>query len=437
MIKISAGLFQLKLVKMNIKVSIFLTIFVILELSDKVKTQTARCDYVDNWYAIYGIRPSNVTYYACNLNTEQLDYGQELVNIQGQQEIGYNDDDVKYLVISSGHKLKKFSSIFCRKFSNLEVIYTNDADIELFDDNSLSNCNNLKKLDITSNKIQEISENFMIRNSKLNVLYIRSNQLTTLPENLLRNQKNIEDLWIYRSEIKFLPSNIFRPLVKIELLYLSDNKLQSIDPGWFVTLQTLKWVRLDGNQIVEIPSKSFASLRNLARLLLNNNKLKLLNSNSFDGLHNLQILDLQSNEISDLPVGVLTPLKNLQELNLRTNKLTTIHSDSFNIHNQLTKVWLQDNKINAIDSKVIDNTAVSTIYLTNNICSQFDTENRNKIKPNLKRCFDNYQPRKHLNQNSSQSSSLNQNQAASCGKRTIGHGNIIGGTQINSGDYPW
>jgi len=103
-----------------------------------------------------------------------------------------------------------------------------------------------------------------------------------------------------------------------------------------VSLQNLKVLSLNGNQVVEIPSKSFASLRSLEELWLNN------------------------------------------------NKLTTIHSDSFGVHNKLTTVWLENNKINAIDERFIDNTALSTLNMTNNICSQQLTKTRSEIKPNLK-----------------------------------------------------
>jgi Leucine-rich repeat (LRR) protein len=189
-----------------------------------------------------------------------------------------------------------------------------------------------------------------------------------------------------------------------------------------VNLQNLKWLRLDGNQISEIPSKCFTSLKNLEKLWIFENRITILNSDSFDGLQSLQILSLYTNEISDLPVGVFGQLKNLQELSLRNNQLTTIHSDSFGVHIQLTTIRLDNNKINAIDEKFIDNTAVSFLNMTNNICSQTVSKSKEQVRDNLRNCFTNYQPRQVH---------------STCGRSVIPQGNIIGEAQIKPNSYPW
>jgi len=395
------------MIQKNLQFLIFCAIFWLI---NQVEGQTAKCDYKN--YA---------SYYTCNLDTGDANYNEELTRIDGQQETGHTDTDVKLIRNDKDNKLKTFSSIFCKKFSNLEVIRIVDAELESIDVNSLSNCKNLDKLLLSVNKIRELPEFLLFRNSKLTQLWIHDNQLTTLHENLFLNQKELEFLYLSENQINFLPSNIFRPLMKLKVLELHSNKLQSINPDWFVNLQNLEWLILNGNQISEIPSKCFASLRKLESLWIYQNKIKILKSNSFDGLQNLHLLNLDSNEISDLPVGVFTPLKNIQNLGLDQN--TTIHSDSFDVHNQLTKVYLQDNKINAIDEKFIDNTAVTILNMTNNICSLIDTGTRSQIKPNLKKCFDNYQPRTIS--------------IKTCGKGPQVEIRIIGGDEVERGMYPW
>ncbi|KAL7013281.1 hypothetical protein ACKWTF_015317 [Chironomus riparius] len=420
---------------MRLKVLIIFPI--IFAFSVKVKSQTAECSYHYKSFATHGRRTTNDTFYSCTLNTKQANYGQKLLTFKGQHKLGHSDGNVKHLRIFNGNKLKFFSSIFCQKLPNLEVIFINETSVELFDENSLSSCKNLKYLFVEFNRIRVVPENLLTQNSKLLKFWIQNNPLTTLPENLFLNQKELEDLDLSKNQINFLPSNIFRPLTKLQVLYFYNNKLQSINPEWFVNLQNLRWLALAGNQISEIPSKSFASLRNLKRLWLFGNRIKTLKSDSFDGLQNLQILNMYSNEISDLPVGVFNKLTNFQELILFSNKLTIIHSDSFSFHDDLTRIHLGKNKINAIDPKVIDNTAVSTIDMEDNICSQLQTEDRSEIKPNLRKCFKNYQPRRQnqlLIQNPVQSLSLNQ---FYCGRRFTGQGNIIGGARVNRGDFPW
>jgi len=398
---------------------------VILWVINQVEGQTAKCDYMYEYHWTDRYRTKNASYYNCYLNIRQANYDEKLTRIDGQHGTGHTDADVKWIQNYMFNKLKIFSSIFCQKFPNLEVIHIDDAELESIDEDSLTNCKNLDKLWLFENKIRELPEYLLIRNSKLTYFRIQNNELTTLPENLFLNQKQLEELWSVRNQISFLPSKIFHPLVKLELLYLSNNKLKSINPEWFLNLQNLKWLALEGNKISEIPLKCFAKLVNLERLILYGNKIKILNLDSFDGLEKLQTLNLNNNEISDLPVGVFSQLRSLQDLSLSNNKLTTIHSDSFGIHNQLTTVWLGNNKINVIDEKFIDNTAVSTLNMNNNICSQQLTGIRSQIKSNLKKCFDNYQPR------------FQPVQVNSCGKGLKAVNTIIGGTEVKRGMFPW
>jgi len=417
---------------MNKKLWIFILFCGTFWLRKEVKAHTAICDYEYDIHSTFGYKNTSASYYKCNLGTSQANYDEIVTRIDGQHENGQSDDDVEWIENYNDNKLRALTSVFCQKFPNLRVIYMMNVELESIDEDLVLDCENLDHLFLHDNKIRELSENFLIGTSKLTTLSIQNSQLTTLPQNLFLNQKDFYELCLNKNQINFLPSSIFRPLVKLEVLYLYDNKLMSIDPEWFITLQNLKWLRIDGNQISEIPSKSFTSLRHLERLSLNKNRIKTLNSGCFDGLEDLQILSLHINEISDLPVGVFTPLKNLQKLFLQNNKLTTINSNSFGIHNKLTEVYLQDNKINAIDEKFIDNSNIVTLKMAKNICIQINTRKRSEIKSNLKRCLDNYQPRlrpqviKHPTK-----------QIIQCGKSKNGQGNIIGGTQIKSGDYPW
>ena len=163
----------------------------------------------------------------------------------------------------------------------------------------------------------------------------------------------------------------------------------------------------------------------MKNLYLNGNGINFLNSESFDGLQNLELFSLWGNEISDLPANAFVPLKNLQQLSLRNNRLTTIHSDSFGVHNNLTIVWLECNEMNAIDEKFIDNSALSYLDMGNNICSQsvLEYSNKTEMKAELRKCFENYSPRPV--------------EVITCGKPVMAQGNVIGGTQIVQGSFPW
>ncbi|KAL7013231.1 hypothetical protein ACKWTF_015279 [Chironomus riparius] len=389
------------------------------------KGQTVNCDYQYNnnfWMTSYQIM--NDSGYTCSLITRELSFFQKLSRFRNHKA-GHNDADVKWIINYKESKMKTFSSSICHKFPNLEIIDIGGAEMESIDDDALSNCKNLNFLMLNGNEIREVPEYLLTRNSKLIYFWINNNQLTTLPENVFINKKELVELLLNNNQINFIPSSIFRQLVKLVMLNLDNNELQSINPEWFVGLQNLKLLSLNRNQIVEIPSKCFAALKNLEKLFIYGNRIKTLKTDNFGGLQNLQILSLHNNELSDLPVGVFTQLSNLQDLSLNSNKLTIIHSDSFDVYSHLTAVDLEDNKINAIDPKVIDNTAVSALKMTNNSCCQLDTETKKEIKANLKKCFNNYQPRHY------------QANAESCGKGVKVQGTIIGGIEVKRGMYPW
>ena len=420
---------------MRLTILIFL---VILWWVNEIKAQTAKCDYSFRFHSSFGYKPTNTSHYTCVLDTDATNFDEKLIRIDGQHENEQNDDDVKFLTKYHKNEIKTISSIFCKRFPNLEVMRIDNGFLRTIDEDSLESCKQLKHLVLTGNRIPELPENLLIANTNLEKFYIFNNQLTTLPENLFLNQKELEELYLDENQINSLPSNIFHPLIKLEVLDLNNNKLELVNPEWFVNLQNLKWLGLSGNQISEVPPKCFESLKNLERLWIYENKINYLHPDSFDGLQSLQALSLFNNEISDLPANVFAPLKNLKELHLYNNKLTTIHSDSFSVHNKLTTIRLDSNKINSIDEKFIDNTAVSTFHMKNNICSQLLTATRSEIKPNLKKCFGNYQPRIQPELLSNhQSSTSNPNAAKSCGKSFAGQGNIIGGTHITRGSFPW
>ncbi|KAL7013189.1 hypothetical protein ACKWTF_015245 [Chironomus riparius] len=400
----------------------FLIFCILLLLIYETKGQTAKCDYkIQNHFTFFD--KSNANHYTCLLDTTKAQFNVKLTETNGQHTTGYSDADV-IAISNNKNKLKTFSSTFCQKFPNLEIIKISHGEMESIDEDSLLNCQNLKQFWLDYNKVRTLPEKLFIKNSKLIFLRVYADKLAELPENVFQNLIELEDLFLDNNQISYLPNKIFHSLVKLQVLYLNNNLFQTINPEWFVNLLNLKWLSLEGNLILEVPSKCFESLRNLERLWIIQNKIKDLNSDSFDGLENLKILSLYINEISDLPVGVFTKLRNLQRLSLYGNNLTTIHSDSFGIHNQLTAIHLQENLINSVDPKFIDNTAVDYLDMTNNICSQTESKSRSEVENNLRNCFTNYRARPVRI-------------PSTCGRSVMPQGNIIGGTNIKPNSYPW
>ncbi|XP_070489969.1 uncharacterized protein [Chironomus tepperi] len=427
-------------IKMNL---ILVLICALSSTTIEITAQSAKCIYSYNNHLTYSYKVINDTYYDCYLDTTHETHDVTVTQIVGQHLTGFGDADVKWLgKYHSNNKLKTFSSIFCQKFKNIETIELDDVKLESIDVNSLLNCQNLKKLSLNYNKIDEISNNLLIKNSNLTNLMIKFNKLTTLPENVFKSQENLELLYLDNNQISSIPSNIFDPLVKLEVLGLSSNMIQSLNPDWFRHLNHLKQLKLYENQITKISSKCFKFLKKLENLWIFDNKIMILSPDSFDGLQNLQLLNLRNNDIADLPADVFTSLTNLQELNLGGNKLTTIHSDSFSHVNHIKELNLQYNRINAIDKMFIDNSDLSIVDMTGNICSRMLAITWSEAILNLRDCFDNYKPRRLTQTNNDfifpLFRSLNLTTSSnSCGKAITGVGNIVGGMHIPRGSFPW
>ncbi|XP_070493066.1 uncharacterized protein [Chironomus tepperi] len=407
-------------------------IVVVILLCAVTERQTADCEYKNKYFWNHGIKTA-INFYACDLKITPADINAQIKDINGQHVDGHDDSKVKFLELLADKKVKNLTSVICRKFSNLAAVRIAFTNLEHLDENSMENCENLENFDIDNCKIREFPENLLTKNSKLVRIWMHKNRLTTVPENSFRHQTELTHLELQENQIKFLPSNIFKSLKKLETLMLNDNKLLSIDPEWFKNLQNLRWIRLENNKITELPSKAFITMYSLEKLWLNGNAIDTLHADNFYGIYNLQNLNLKNNQISELPVGIFSQLKGLLGLNLAGNKLTTIHSDSFSNHWLLTKIWLQDNKINSIDEKFMKQSPVSYLNMTNNICCPLELQARNVAQLELRKCFDNYEPRISKPQNTS----LSQKNAESCGKQVTGYGNIIGGMHTKRGDFPW
>lgn len=89
--------------------------------------------------------------------TKRSNENLKISRIIGQHYPGYNDNYVTLLSITTDNKLKLFSPYFCRKFPNLQVIYTQFVNLLTFDQDSLAKCGNLKALSSNGNRLHAIA----------------------------------------------------------------------------------------------------------------------------------------------------------------------------------------------------------------------------------------------------------------------------------------
>jgi len=301
---------------------------------------------------------------------------------------GKTDDDYIKVVFDSNlytisHFTQSESTLFCQRFKNMEI-EIKGYKLKSIDANSFQNCEDVKKIDISSTSIRELPENLFSKNLKLTELCLYANELKTLPENIFASQTELKSLWLSDYFFTFLPLDIFKPLTKLQKLTLENTNLK-INPNWFKSLK------------------------------------------------NLNHLDLTENNISDLPKNMFSSLESLEELNLRFNKLTVIHADSFGTLPRLRMIKLSYNNINGIDEKLINNTNITEIDMRKNVCCQDRTQDnydhwleisnhKSNIREVLKTCFQNYESTYKFR----------------CGRpKIMSNETIHNGEGVKYGQFPW
>lgn len=381
---------------MRQKLLIFLIILVTPYLVTQIESQIMQCDYLEEHFSSM-VSEVTKSSYGCALEISASNSEIQHQEIIGQHEPGKTDADVKAVFVSPDELLKHFSSIFCKKFQNLETLIFVPQLLESIDEDSLYECKNLDLFALHSSKISTLPENFFIHNPKLSNIAIGLGQMNEISENIFQNQKDVKIMSLRGNhKLSHLPPNIFKTFEKLTQLELRDSNLQLLNPKWFENLQLLEKLTIRKNPITEIPLQIFSPLVNLEELYLSENKIRVLNSDSFNGLEKLRKLYLTGNEIIELPRSVFVPLRNLEILNLDKNNLTEIHSDSFGEFKDSAELFFRSNDITSIDEKFIDKTAAIQINMDKFICDTLVVRWRTGIeylKEKLSACFKNYRPR--------------------------------------------
>ncbi|KAL7011008.1 hypothetical protein ACKWTF_014045 [Chironomus riparius] len=458
--------------KMNLKLTLVLQTMILLKLTFGLSATTINCSF-DN-IDIPLSHLITIQGYGCDIQSLTLEDSQNSVKFSGIHNNNKTDDDVKIIKyqIYAENQLPQVDSSFCEKFSNIETIYISQLEILSIDEHSLQNCQKLSKLYFYENKIQAVPANLLIKSSKLTVLNLDFNYLTELPDNFLKNQKRLEDLNLTNNQFSSFSSNFFDSLTNLHSLGLGSNKISAIDSKWFEKLENLVFLGLERNEITEIPNNIFSKTQYLVELNLSNNKINTLTTDSFNGLKGLKSINLDHNEIEELPKNLFKDNKNLEELSIGHNKLTIVDSTSFGHPINLTTLHCYFNMIEGFDESLIDNTALFDLDMTENFCVDGWMLSRNRMKTNLKQCFENFRVLVHessdvmtptttdpahttstyksmttttanveepdnsfdIRGNIENSEILN---GPKCGKRKTGLQTTIRGNAISKGDYPW
>lgn len=322
----------------------FLILIIVSSFATKlipVQSEELHCDYKND--EDFG--------YTCELSIFNPNGLNNFSKINGTHQAGKSDSDVRNIKSTQNSLTTNIPSAICDKYRNTIVLQFVNISITKIDEYSFRSCDKLEYLILDSNRIRQIHENSFVKNSKLQIMCLSDNMLSTLSPNTFAYQIELNMLELNRNGITDLPENIFKSLGKLKSLDLERNSIKELKVKWF------------------------------------------------ENLDNLEVLQLNFNQIKELPLYVFSKLKYITKILLSNNNLEVIHSRSFGIHTELKSIHLQNDEIVAIDEKLIDNTGIMELKMTNNTCFNSDiidnAPSRENMRMKLRKCFENYEAGKY------------------------------------------
>nr|XP_034835491.1 insulin-like growth factor-binding protein complex acid labile subunit [Maniola hyperantus] len=250
---------------------------------------------------------------------------------------------VRYLNLSGNY----LNRLYYESFSSMHSLQNFDLShnyMEYFPDQSLSNTQNLKYVNLTFNDILELHSLRItfhpeggyldLSNNGLSALIIPDNEAIGLRE-LVLSHNNISDAYLIRLTDQ-------HDLTRLDMSY---NYILELDESSLQLPEKLGVLDLSFNDIYRIAPSAFNRMSNLKTLRLSHNNLKIIDHGVFRGLTSLLNLDLSFNQIGQLDSKVFMDLQYLSLLSLRHNGLNVLDSDGWLSYKQDLTVYLDGNNL--------------------------------------------------------------------------------------------
>lgn len=205
-----------------------------------------------------------------------------------------------YLELSNN----QISSISARSFANvkkLQVLKLGGNRLGDFPSSlkSLSQCYNLRQLDLSSNFINgPLSASTIPAPRNLESLNLDKNLIKSIQNKALQNLTRLTSLSLRHNQIDVLQDHAFYGLGSLEMLDLSYNGIVAISSSSLQHLVRLKVLDITHNFLRALTSDLIAPLPSLNELRLSGNDISIVSKNAFDGAKELKSLSLDENPLS-------------------------------------------------------------------------------------------------------------------------------------------
>lgn len=145
-------------------------------LISQVKSQEISCNYINRG----GVYP-----YTCQLTINNPEGSNDFTSIPGNHVEGFTDADV-LLVDSFGQNSRNIPSVICQQFPNLRDLYFAVNNVEVIDETSFADCENLVSTILLFNSIRRVPANTFRNNRNLEFIYLNWNGLEELNQDSFR-----------------------------------------------------------------------------------------------------------------------------------------------------------------------------------------------------------------------------------------------------------
>ena len=199
----------------------------------------------------------------------------------------------------------------------------------------------------------------------LEVLHLEDRSICVININSFNQFENLRELNLSSNKLGALKKETFNNLKTLEILRLEDCSIKIIEADAFLKLKNLKFLNLTRNNLNLICKHFFNGLSNLHKLYLKSCAIKFIENNTFVNLNNLKVLDLSSNPIGLISASFFNGLCKLEKLDLtRCHMIRKIDSNAFNQMLNLREVDLPNTvdlvgMANNLDSLLPDMEVVS------------------------------------------------------------------------------
>jgi Leucine-rich repeat (LRR) protein len=205
---------------------------------------------------------------------------------------------------------------------------------------------NLEELKLSSINPEEVDSNTFACNNNLRKLEISSEKLS-LNSQSFNGLVNLTELDLSSNQIAALPDGLFDSCTALKIVNLSNNYIIKLETSTFQNLVNLEELNLSSNSIIELDSALFLCNKKLIKLKFNKNKITQLNKDFLRGLCQLTHLHLADNEIVSLPECPFDSC--LKVVNLSHNKFLILETSTFENLINLEELDLSINYIERVD----------------------------------------------------------------------------------------